>query len=67
VGAGAEFAVTHHLSFKGEYLYAGFGTSTVTSNNLTAFTPPIAFPTNIFTHTVALHAKIARAGINFRF
>jgi outer membrane immunogenic protein len=67
VGAGGEFAITHHLSFKGEYLYAGFGTSTVTSNNLTAFTPPIAFPTNIFTHTVSLHAKIARAGINFRF
>jgi outer membrane immunogenic protein len=66
-GAGAEFAVTHHLSFKGEYLYSGFGTSTVTSNNLTAFTPPIAFPTNVFTHTVSLHAKIARAGINFRF
>jgi len=67
VGAGGEFAITHHLSFKGEYLYSGFGTSTVTSNNLTAFTPPIAFPTNIFTHTVSLHAKIARAGINFRF
>ncbi len=53
--------------FKGEYLYSGFGTSTVTSNNLTAFTPPIAFQTNVFTHTVSLHAKIARAGINFRF
>ena len=67
VGGGAEFAVTHHLSFKGEYLYAGFGTATVTSNNLTAFTPPIAFPTNVFTHSVALHAQIARGGINFRF
>jgi outer membrane immunogenic protein len=67
VGGGAEFAVTHHLSFKGEYLDMGFGTSTVRSTNLTAFTPPIAFPTNIFTHTVALHAMIARGGINFRF
>jgi outer membrane immunogenic protein len=66
-GAGAEFSLSHHLSVKGEYLYSGFGTSTVTSTNLTAFTPPIAFPTNIFTHTVSLHAKIARAGINFRF
>jgi outer membrane immunogenic protein len=66
-GAGAELKVTHHLSIKGEYLYAGFGTSTVTSTNLTAFTPPISFPTNIFTHTVALHAGIARGGLNFRF
>ena len=67
VGAGTEFRLSHHLSVKGEYLYAGFGTSTVTSNNLTAFTPPIAFPTNIFTHTVALHTGIARGGLNFRF
>lgn len=66
-GGGAEMSLTHHLSVKGEYLYAGFGTSTVTSNNLTAFTPPIAFPSNIFTHTVALHAGIARGGVNFRF
>ena len=66
-GGGTELAITHHLSVKGEYLYAGFGTATVTSNNLTAFSPPIAFPTNVFTHTVALHARIARGGINFRF
>lgn len=66
-GAGTEFSLTHHLSVKGEYLYAGFGTSTVTSNNLTAFTPPIAFPTNVFTHRVSLHSQIARAGVNFRF
>jgi outer membrane immunogenic protein len=66
-GGGTEVSLSHHLSIKGEYLYAGFGTSKVTSNNLTAFTPPIAFPTNVFTHTVALHAKIARAGVNFRF
>jgi outer membrane immunogenic protein len=66
-GGGAEFSLSHHLSVKGEYLYSGFGTSTVTSTNLTAFTPPIAFPTNIFTHTVSLHANIARAGVNFRF
>jgi outer membrane immunogenic protein len=67
VGAGGEFKLSHHWSLKGEYLYAGFGSSSVTSTNLTAFTPPIAFPTNIFTHTVALHARIARAGVNFRF
>lgn len=66
-GGGAEVRVTHHISVKGEYLYAGFGTATTTSTNLTAFTPPIPFPTNIFTHTAALHSGIARGGVNFRF
>jgi outer membrane immunogenic protein len=67
VGGGMEVAVTHHWSIKGEYLYAGFGRASVTSTNLTAFTPPIAFPTNIFTHTVDVKMQVARAGINFRF
>jgi outer membrane immunogenic protein len=67
VGGGMEVAVTHHWSIKGEYLYAGFGKATVTSTNLTAFTPSIPFPTNIFTHTVDVKMQVARAGINFHF
>jgi outer membrane immunogenic protein len=67
VGGGGEFRVNHHWSVKGEYLYAGFPEHIVTSTNLTAFTPPIPFPSNIFTHTARLNAHIARAGINFRF
>jgi len=67
VGGGAEVAISHHWSIKGEYLYSGFGRASVTSTNLTAFTPPIPFPTNIFTHSVDLKMQIARAGINFRF
>jgi outer membrane immunogenic protein len=66
-GGGAEVRVTHHVSIKGEYLYLGFMNQTVTSTNLTAFTPPIAFPTNVFTHSVTLHTGIARGGVNFRF
>jgi len=66
-GGGMEVAVTHHWSIKGEYLYCGFGRASVTSTNLTAFTPPIAFPTNIFTHSVDVKMQVARAGINFRF
>jgi len=67
VGGGGEYRFTHHLSLKGEYLYADFGEASVPSANLTAFTPPIAFPSNVFTHTANPKANIVRAGINFRF
>jgi outer membrane immunogenic protein len=67
VGGGGEFRMSHHLSVKGEYLYSDFGTASVPSANLTAFTPPIAFPTNVFTHTVDPKAHIVRGGVNFRF
>ena len=66
VGGGGEFQLSRHLFLRGEYLYAGFGAVT-TSTNLTAFTPPIAFPSNVFTHTVDLRAQLARGGVNFRF
>ena len=57
-----------HWSVKGEYLYADFGNGVVVnSNNLTAFSPPIAFPTNVFTHAADLRAHIFRAGVNYRF
>jgi outer membrane immunogenic protein len=67
LGGGGEYRLSHHFSIKGEYLYSGFGQSSVTSTNLTAFTPPISFPTNVFTHTVNLQAHIVRGGVNFRF
>jgi outer membrane immunogenic protein len=66
VGGGGEFQVSHHLFLRGEYLYANFG-ALVTSTNLTAFTPAIPFPSNVFTHTVDLRAQVARGGVNFRF
>jgi outer membrane immunogenic protein len=65
-GAGGELG-WGHWSFKAEVLFLNFGNVTVTSTNLTAFTPPIAFPTNVFTHTMDLKAAIARGGINYRF
>lgn len=67
VGGGSEIRVAQHWSVKGEYLYARFGTASVASTNLTAFTPPIAFPTNVFTHTADLSAHIVRGGVNYRF
>jgi outer membrane immunogenic protein len=68
-GAGVEYQLpsNKHWSVKGEYLYADFGRVTTTSTNLTAFTPPIAFPTNVFTHSDKLHAHILRGGINYRW
>ena len=65
-GAGGEFRVAKHWSVKGEYLRLGFGDETI-SQNLTAFTPPIAFPSNIFNHSVHVELNVVRAGMNFRF
>jgi outer membrane immunogenic protein len=58
---------SEHFSMKAEYLYADFGRLTMTSSNLTAFTPPAAFPANEFTHSMALHAHVIRAGIDYRW
>ncbi len=77
VGGGAEIALSHHFSMKGEFIYSNFGTLTSTSTNLaTSFLDgivPSGFPTitlwpqNPFTHTLTLTQKIGRFGVNFRF
>jgi outer membrane immunogenic protein len=66
-GLGYEYGFAGNWSFKAEYLYADFGKVTGTSTNLTAFTPSIAFPTNVFTHTADLRLNVFRVGINYRF
>jgi outer membrane immunogenic protein len=67
VGGGVEAGLWGRWTVKAEYLYVNFGTVSTTSNNLTAFTPPIAFPANAFTHSIDLKANIARLGLNYRF
>ncbi len=72
IGGGVEAGLWGNWSVKGEYLYADFGTVSASSNNLTAFSPPllfpkIAFPENAFTHRFDLKANIARAALNYRF
>lgn len=69
VGGGAEFRLQDHLSFKVEYLYLSLGDpGAVTSTNLTAFTPPISFPSNVFTHTASgVNGHTVRIGFNHRF
>jgi len=59
--------VGRRWSVKGEYLYANFGQVATTSTNLTAFTPAIPFPTNIFVHKDDLSANMFRFGFNYRF
>jgi len=68
-GGGVEFKLGsgNHWSMKGEYLFADFGQVKTTSTNLTAFTPPISFPTNVFTHQSDLQQHIFRTGFNYRF
>jgi outer membrane immunogenic protein len=66
-GAGGEYALMNGWSVKAEYLYVDLGRATTTSTNLTAFTPPIPFPSNIYTHSVDLRSNIARVGLNYKF
>jgi outer membrane immunogenic protein len=66
-GGGAELKLGHRWSAKGEYLRADFGDLSSTSTNLTAFTPRIAFPTNVFTHKANLTGNIYRFGLNYHF
>lgn len=67
-GGGVEFTLSGRWSMKIEYLYADFGSAIkTTSTNLTAFTPPISFPTNVFSHQADLITHIFRTGVNYRF
>ena len=77
LGGGAEFKIGSNWSVKGEYLYADFGSTSVTSTNLNAtsivnrpenvFAPGVAYPTNIFTHSSDLRINNVRFGINYHF
>ena len=66
-GGGLETKVNDHWSVKGEYLYAQFSRQTTTSTNLTAFTPSVAFPSNVFTHGIFLKEHLVRFGFNYHF
>jgi len=64
-GVGAEYAFAGSWSVKLEYLHIDLGSFSTSSSNLTAFTPPIAFPTNVFSHSIDLKSDVVRAGVNF--
>jgi outer membrane immunogenic protein len=56
VGAGVEFGVTNHVSFKADYLYVDLGSVNCGLN--CAFVP---------TGDVSFYANVLRGGINYRF
>ena len=67
VGIGYEYDMQNHWTFKAEALYMDFGKVSEDSTNLTAYTPPTAYPSNTFTHTADLKAEAIRIGFNYRF
>jgi outer membrane immunogenic protein len=67
VGSGIEYAMNNNWSFKGEYLYTDFGRVRDSGSGLTAFTPPIAFPTNIYHYAADLQVHAIRVGFSYRF
>lgn len=66
-GGGVEYKVANKWSVKGEYLFADFRRATTTSTNLTAFTPPTAYPSNVFTHSIYSKNHMLRFGVNYHF
>lgn len=67
VGGGVEYGMMGPWSLKLEYLHVDLGSVSGTSGNLTAFNPPVAFPTNVFTHSVKITDDIVRVGLNYKF
>jgi outer membrane immunogenic protein len=67
LGGGVEYGMAGPWSLKLEYLHVDLGSVSGTSANLTAFGPPaIAFPTNVFTHSVKVTNDIVRVGFNYK-
>lgn len=76
-GGGVEVKLSKRWSAKGEYLFTDLGRVTETSNNLTATFfggkevvgggSTVAFPENVFTHSVRVKNHNVRFGINYRF
>ncbi len=66
-GGGGEYLFGGGWSVKAEYLFVDLGRNTTIGTALTAFTPPITFAANVFTHTVDIKSNIVRVGLNYHF
>jgi len=64
-GAGADYALTNHLSFRAEYLYVDLG-KTALANDAAQFSAPGA---NLYNASVAekTTANVVRVGVNYKF
>jgi outer membrane immunogenic protein len=67
LGAGVAYPFGGGWSAKAEYLHTEFGNANDPGGTLTAFTPPISFPSNVFVHTASLHENIVRIGLDYQF
>jgi len=65
VGGGAEYAITDHITIKGEYLFTDLGSSNTTAAG-TLLTNTL-FPGTYVTSKVKYEASIIRAGVNYKF
>jgi outer membrane immunogenic protein len=63
LGGGAEWALNRNWTLRAEYLYLDFGNVTT---NASVSDGTASFPSNLAT-TVNLTARIARAGVNYKF
>ncbi len=65
-GGGAELMMDKGMSLGVEGLYTNFGKAEANSNNMTAFTPPIGFPSNPWGHSVNLDTVVIRASLRLK-
>lgn len=63
IGGGIERRLDEDVTVRLEYLYADFGGVGGTSANLTAYTPAIAYPVNVFTHRATLNENLVRFAV----
>jgi outer membrane immunogenic protein len=67
LGGGVEYALPGRWTIRGEYQHMDFGRMSGNGGTLTAFTPAIAFPTNVFTNSANLKVDVVRVGFTYRF
>ena len=65
LGGGADIKVSPNWTVQPEFLHADFGHFNAPAGTLTAFTPAISFPTNVFTHRASLKTNIVRIGVHY--
>jgi len=65
IGAGVENRLSSNWSVKAEYLFVDFGRISTTSNNW--LNGVVAFPGQVFTHSLDLKANIELVGLNYHF